>query len=89
MANNRGPGMGGNMFQGNGNMFKPNMFEVDNLDFTGITLPEGVTEEQIKDILKQVIEKNNPAEGFDNNAMQGGFRGNRNEGNQNETNVKI
>lgn len=58
MTNNRGAGMGGNMFQGNGDMQKPNLFDVENLDFTGIELPEGVSEEEIKEVLKQVIEKN-------------------------------
>lgn len=117
MANNMRPGMPGNMFQGNGNMLKPNMFDIDNLDFTGITLPEGVTEEQIKNILMQVIEKNfnfdrndndknnmekgepeqftkpdseremTLPEGFENNEEQNGFRGNRNEANQNDTSL--
>lgn len=72
MSNNRGPGnMGGGIFQGNGNIQKPDMFNIENLDFSGITLPEGVTEEEIKDILIQLIEKNfeNPPRGFEKQMM--------------------
>lgn len=59
-------GMGNGQFGGNG-MQRLDMFNLENLDFTGITLPEGITEDEIKNILTQVIEKN--------------FGGMRNEGN--------
>ncbi|MBR4111053.1 MAG: carbohydrate-binding domain-containing protein [Clostridia bacterium] len=59
-------GFGDKEFGGSG-MQRPDMFNLENLDFTGITLPEGVTEDQIKSILTQLIEKN--------------FNGMRNEGN--------
>lgn len=52
MANNMRPGVNENEIQ------RPNMFDLESLDFTGIELPEGVSEEQIKDILNKVIEKN-------------------------------
>lgn len=48
-------GMNGEQF---GVMRKDDMFNIDNLDFSGITLPEGVTEAIIKDVLNQLIEKN-------------------------------
>ena len=67
MANNRGPGnVGGGAFKEN--MQKPDMFNIENFDFSGIILPEGVTEDEIKDILIKVIEKNMqvPLRGFEN-----------------------
>ena len=59
-------GFGNKEFGGNG-VQRPDIFNLEKLDFTGITLPEGVTEDDIKNILTQLIEKN--------------FNGMRNEGN--------
>lgn len=50
-------GFGDKEFGGNG-MQRPDMFNLENLDFTGIILPEGITEDEIKSILTQLIEKN-------------------------------
>lgn len=51
-------GMNKGDFRPENDMFKTNGFDLENLDYTGIKLPDGVTEEQITEILKQVIENN-------------------------------
>jgi len=71
MVNNRRPiGNNSNMnngdFRPNGEMQRPFAFALDDLDYTGIELPEGVTEEEITEILKQVIEKNFNVKDFGN-----------------------
>ena len=52
-------GMANREFGGNG-MQRPGNMTVDNLDFSGITLPNGVSEDDIKNILNQLMEKNFP-----------------------------
>lgn len=49
------PDMGNMSFD---KMEKENMFNVETLDFSGITLPEGVSEETIKEIINQLIQSN-------------------------------